>query len=126
MKTGIARILISLACLLMMPVPASQAASNEAEGKLIAKAKIIHQRALTLDTHVDIPSESYDPGEKSTAGVKPQEKTLSGPDTAPEVGAERTRSIFIISTAGYYRQSLTSIIEALMRPVEEDNGGNVT
>ncbi len=45
----------------------SQQASNPAEDKLVKKARAIHERAITLDTHVDIPGANYDPGEKSTA-----------------------------------------------------------
>jgi membrane dipeptidase len=35
--------------------------------QLLKKAKAIHERVITLDTHVDIPGANYDPGEKSTA-----------------------------------------------------------
>jgi membrane dipeptidase len=45
----------------------SQQPSNSTDGKLIKKADAIHARAITIDTHVDIPGSNYDPGEKSTA-----------------------------------------------------------
>ncbi|RJO61842.1 MAG: hypothetical protein C4542_05400 [Dehalococcoidia bacterium] len=62
------------------------------------------------------------PGEKSTAGVEPQEKTLNGTEAALQVEAGKsTRSIFIISAAGYDRESLAPIIEVLKPPVEEED-----
>jgi membrane dipeptidase len=45
----------------------SQPAPQATDEKLMTKARAIHQRAITLDTHVDIPGANYDPGEKSTA-----------------------------------------------------------
>jgi membrane dipeptidase len=45
----------------------SQQAPKGADAQLLRKAKAIHQRAITLDTHVDIPAENYDPGENSHA-----------------------------------------------------------
>lgn len=60
-------------------------------------------------------------GEKFTAGVKPQEKTLNGTEAALQVEAGKSaRNIFIISAAGYDRESLTPIIGILMPPVEEE------
>jgi membrane dipeptidase len=45
----------------------SQQAPKAADAQLLQKAKAIHQRAITLDTHVDIPGGNYDPGENSRA-----------------------------------------------------------
>jgi membrane dipeptidase len=45
----------------------SQQAPKTADAQLLQKAKAIHQQAITIDTHVDIPTENYDPGEKSSA-----------------------------------------------------------
>jgi membrane dipeptidase len=67
MIARIARLFVFMVLSLWAQMPASKAAPDEAEEKLTAKAKAIHQRALTLDTHVDIPGDSYDPGEKSSA-----------------------------------------------------------
>jgi membrane dipeptidase len=47
--------------------PAPKASANSADEQLIKKAKAIHERAITLDTHVDIPGANYDPGDKSNA-----------------------------------------------------------
>ncbi len=43
-----------------------QQVPNAADEQLVKKAEAIHERAISLDTHVDIPSGNYDPGEKST------------------------------------------------------------
>jgi membrane dipeptidase len=45
----------------------SQHAPKAADAQLLHKAEAIHQRAITLDTHVDIPGGNYDPGENSRA-----------------------------------------------------------
>jgi len=45
----------------------SRQASNAGDEKFVKKAEAIHARAITIDTHVDIPGSNYDPGEKSTA-----------------------------------------------------------
>jgi membrane dipeptidase len=45
----------------------SRQAQPPPDEQLLKKAKAIHERVITLDTHVDIPSANYDPGEKSTA-----------------------------------------------------------
>ncbi len=66
MKSGIT--FAGLAVVLMLAIASfSQQAPNPADEQLIKKANGIHERALTLDTHVDIPGSNYDPGEKSTA-----------------------------------------------------------
>lgn len=52
--------IVASSCLAQGTVPA-------ADDALIKKARAIHERAITLDTHVDIPGSNYDPGEKSTA-----------------------------------------------------------
>jgi membrane dipeptidase len=46
----------------MSEVPVSQATPSAADEALLKKAKAIHARALTIDTHVDIPGANYDPG----------------------------------------------------------------
>lgn len=43
----------------------SQQAPKAADAQLLQRAKAIHQKAITLDTHVDIPGGNYDPGDKS-------------------------------------------------------------
>jgi membrane dipeptidase len=66
MKSGIT--CAGLAVVLMLAIASfSQQAPNAAGEQLIKKANAIHERAITLDTHVDIPGSNYDPGEKSTA-----------------------------------------------------------
>ena len=45
----------------------SSQAQPPPDEQLLKKAKAIHERVITLDTHVDIPGANYDPGEKSTA-----------------------------------------------------------
>jgi membrane dipeptidase len=45
----------------------SQQEPNAVDEQLMKKAKAIHERAITLDTHVDISGNNYDPGDKSTA-----------------------------------------------------------
>jgi membrane dipeptidase len=61
---------VSCAALAFAPLLAlaafSQQAPAPADAKLLEKAKAIHARAITLDTHVDISGANYDPGEKST------------------------------------------------------------
>jgi microsomal dipeptidase-like Zn-dependent dipeptidase len=51
-----------LLCLAVIGFSQQPAGENS---KLLENTKAIHQRALTLDTHVDIPGSNYDPGEKS-------------------------------------------------------------
>jgi microsomal dipeptidase-like Zn-dependent dipeptidase len=57
---------VSIALLLALTA-FSQQAPKAADARLLQKAKAIHQKAITLDTHVDIPGANYDPGEKSNA-----------------------------------------------------------
>jgi membrane dipeptidase len=58
----------SLAAVLLLAIAGfSQQVPNAADEQLIKKAKAIHERAITLDTHVDISGTDYDPGEKSNA-----------------------------------------------------------
>ncbi|MBZ5496762.1 MAG: dipeptidase [Acidobacteriia bacterium] len=48
--------------LLLALVAFSQQAPSAADEQLARKAKAIHERAITIDTHVDIPGSNYDPG----------------------------------------------------------------
>jgi len=66
MKFRTACAVLSLA-LLAAIAAFSQQTSNAADEKLLAQAKAIHERVLTLDTHVDIPGANYDPGDNSRA-----------------------------------------------------------
>ena len=66
MKFRTACVALSLALLIAFAA-FSQQASNAPDEKLLAKAKAIHERTLTLDTHVDIPGANYDPGDNSRA-----------------------------------------------------------
>jgi len=45
----------------------SSQAQQPPDEQLLKKAKAIHERVITLDTHVDIPGANYDPGESSKA-----------------------------------------------------------
>jgi membrane dipeptidase len=62
---------VTYACLAVVPLFAiagfSLQAPDAAAEKLVSNAKVIHERAITLDTHVDISGNNYDPGEKSNA-----------------------------------------------------------
>lgn len=59
---------ISIAVTLLLVLAGfSQQTPNTVNEQLLKKAKAIHERAITLDTHVDIPGANYDPGEKSNA-----------------------------------------------------------
>jgi membrane dipeptidase len=49
------------------PQSATQGYEPSVDELLLKKARGIHERAITLDTHVDIPGANYDPGEKSNA-----------------------------------------------------------
>ena len=45
------------------PAQVEEAQSPTAEEQLLARAKTIHEKALTLDSHVDIPGEEYGTGD---------------------------------------------------------------
>jgi microsomal dipeptidase-like Zn-dependent dipeptidase len=66
MKCGITCTCLAAALLLAITC-FSQQVPNAADEQLIKKAKAIHERAITLDTHVDISisGNNYDPGEES-------------------------------------------------------------
>jgi len=48
----------------------SQQNPKTADDKLLEKARAIHERAISIDTHVDIPGSNYDPGENSPPNRK--------------------------------------------------------
>lgn len=60
-----------MAAILLGALPAA-AASAEAETELVARARAIHDRVITIDTHVDIPpdfgTDAYDPAQAKPPG----------------------------------------------------------
>jgi membrane dipeptidase len=64
MKLPNPRVPLSITLLLSL-AGFSQQIPQPPDEQLLKKAKAIHERAITLDTHVDIPGANYDPGEAS-------------------------------------------------------------
>ena len=83
-----------------------QTQSSQDDAKLIAKAKAIHERAITLDTHVDISGAQYateklDPGKETPLKcdlVKMKQGGLDGVFLAVFVGQQND-----FTDAGYKR-----------------------
>ena len=59
--------LVLPAILLLSLAAFSWQAQAPPDEQLLKKARAIHERVISLDTHVDISGANYDPGEKSTA-----------------------------------------------------------
>ena len=62
---------VTMAAILLGALPAD-AAIAETEAELLARAEAIHERVITIDTHVDIPldfgTEAYDPAQAKPPG----------------------------------------------------------
>jgi microsomal dipeptidase-like Zn-dependent dipeptidase len=81
----------------------SQQNPKTADDKLLEKARAIHERAISIDTHVDIPGSNYDPGENSPPNRK---------CTLPKMEKGGLKGVFLAVFVGQQQLSPDAYAEA--------------
>ena len=66
------RLFLPLLVFLVLPVGCGPAADSESEDDLVARAQGIHDRVITLDTHIDINPRNFTPERNYTTDVGTQ------------------------------------------------------